>query len=996
VLVVGGALIAIWALPLYYRLPYGTNMGYQKVTTYLSTLFPQNDLWLFVVAGAGVLLSLVRRNRIGTFLAIMTVLAGVVFRVGYPFGQLWNARVLPFWYLCLYLLVGVACMEAGALVVEALRRDEHRRGAMVFVPVVTGALAFIWVNYPLHNLPFGHVSASGQYSWLGISSDDSSFIPSWVYWNYSGYQSPGKARQKEYFAVVAAMKKLGQDPAFGCGRAMWEYEPELDQMGTPDALMLLPYWTNGCIGSQEGLYYESSATTAYHFLNAAELSDKPSDPVRSLDYPSAPDVAEGVQHLQMLGVKYFMALTPDVQAQADADSDLQLVDTVGPFPVTYTTGSTSTAQQRTWKIYEVQNSALVTPLLYQPVVMTGVTQGGQAWLTASASWYLDPTRWSVYEAASGPKDWARVSSTTTVLPRTALPPVQVSNIREGTQSISFDVDQTGVPVLIKTSYFPNWTASGAGRVYRVTPNLMVVVPTKNHVTLDYGYTPIDWTGFLLSLLGLVGVVLLWRLRPVVYPSARHFPGRPRFSGPGHLATKVQSRMAPLDPTALASVFKAYDIRGTVPDQLNPDVARAVGSAFVRFAGAGRVLVARDMRPSGVELTRAFAAGAASAGADVVDLGLTSTDELYFASGTMDAPGAMWTASHNPAQYNGVKLCLSGARPVGVDTGLREIMAGVVAIGRDGYGPASRTGMVTQADVLDDYAAKVRSFVDVGALRPLMVVADTANGMGGLVVPAAFDGLPFRLEILFGELDGSFPNHPADPIQPENLVALQRRILETGAHVGLAFDGDADRCFLVDDKGAPVSGSTTTALVAAAMLDKHPGATILYNLICSKAVPEIIRERGGVPVRTRVGHSYIKAVMAETDAIFGGEHSGHYYFRDNYRADSGSIAALVALEVLSRAGRPLSSLRTDFERYAASGEINTEVADPAGVIEAVGRHFGGADQDRLDGLTVDLGEWWFNLRPSNTEPLLRLNLEAANTDMAAARTAEILALIKENG
>jgi phosphomannomutase len=275
-----------------------------------------------------------------------------------------------------------------------------------------------------------------------------------------------------------------------------------------------------------------------------------------------------------------------------------------------------------------------------------------------------------------------------------------------------------------------------------------------------------------------------------------------------------------------------------------------------------------------------------------------------------------------------------------------------------------------------------------------VVADTANGMGGLVVPAVFAGLPYELEILYPELDGTFPNHPADPIQPENLVALRQRILDTGADVGLAFDGDADRCFLVDDKGEPVSGSTTTALVAAAILTKYPGATILYNLICSKSVPEIIRERGGVPIRTRVGHSYIKAIMAETDAVFGGEHSGHYYFRDNYRADSGSIAALVVLEVLSQGGRPLSEVRTDFERYADSGEINTEVSDPAAVIEAVARHYEGASQDRLDGLTVDLGEWWFNLRPSNTEPLLRLNLEAANPEMCAARTAEVLSLIEK--
>ena len=315
-----------------------------------------------------------------------------------------------------------------------------------------------------------------------------------------------------------------------------------------------------------------------------------------------------------------------------------------------------------------------------------------------------------------------------------------------------------------------------------------------------------------------------------------------------------------------------------------------------------------------------------------------------------------------------------------------------AAGRAGR-PAD-PGRITRADVLSDYARKVRSFVDVTALQPLKVVADTANGMGGLVVPAVFEGLPFRMEILFGELDGNFPNHPADPIQPDNLVDLQRRILETGADVGLAFDGDADRCFLVDDQGVPLSGSTTTALVAAAMLDKFPGATVLYNLICSKSVPEIIRERGGVPVKTRVGHSYIKAVMADTLALFGGEHSGHYYFRDNYRADSGSIAALVVLEVLSKSGRPLSDVRKDFERYADSGEINTEVVDPLAVIEAVSEHYAGAQQDRLDGLTVDLGDWWFNIRPSNTEPLLRLNLEAADVESCEIRTGEVLSLIEQ--
>jgi phosphomannomutase len=446
-------------------------------------------------------------------------------------------------------------------------------------------------------------------------------------------------------------------------------------------------------------------------------------------------------------------------------------------------------------------------------------------------------------------------------------------------------------------------------------------------------------------------------------------------------------------SGLDGIFKAYDIRGTVPDQLNAGVARSVGVAFARFARAERILVGRDMRPSGIELTGAFAEGVTAAGVNVVDLGLTSTDELYFAAGSLDAPGAMFTASHNPAGYNGIKLCLAGAAPVGEESGLAEIKAMVAA----GAQPTARgPGSVTTADVLEDYATKVRSFIDPGALRPLSVVADTANGMGGLVVPRVFAPLPLHLDVLYGELDGSFPNHPADPIQPANLKDLQARILETGADIGLAFDGDADRCFLVDDQGQPVSGSTTTAIVAAATLEKHPGATILYNLICSKAVPEIIQERGGTAIRTRVGHSFIKAVMASTGAVFGGEHSGHYYFRDNYRADSGCIAALVVLETLSRANEPLSELRRPFERYADSGEINTEVADQGAVIERVAAHFAGfpgVTQDRMDGLTVDLGDWWFNLRPSNTEPLLRLNLEARTAVECETHTAEVLDLIR---
>jgi len=403
-----------------------------------------------------------------------------------------------------------------------------------------------------------------------------------------------------------------------------------------------------------------------------------------------------------------------------------------------------------------------------------------------------------------------------------------------------------------------------------------------------------------------------------------------------------------------------------------------------------VIVGHDMRPSSVPLAAAFIEGATLAGADVTDIGLCSTDVVYFAAGKLDAPGAMFTASHNPAQYNGIKLCRSGAAPVGEQTGLTQIKQ-MVAAGVTSRGEVA--GRVEHVDLLEAFGDHVRSFVDVAALKPLVVVADTANGMGGLVVPKVFEGLPFSLTVLYGDLDGTFPNHPADPIQLENLKDLQRAVLDVGADVGLAFDGDADRVFLVDDAGQPVSGSTTTAIVAAGILDRHPGETVVHNLICSRAVPEVIREHGGVPVRTRVGHSYIKQVMAETGAIFGGEHSAHYYFRDNWRADSGSIAALLVLEQLSRADVPLSELRKPFERYAQSGEINSRVDDPAAVIERVAGVYDAFEQDRLDGLTVNAGDWWFNLRPSNTEPLLRLNLEAPDVTSCDAHTAEVLAHVR---
>ena len=442
--------------------------------------------------------------------------------------------------------------------------------------------------------------------------------------------------------------------------------------------------------------------------------------------------------------------------------------------------------------------------------------------------------------------------------------------------------------------------------------------------------------------------------------------------------------------SLDAIFKAYDIRGVYPDEIDEALARRIGNAFARFTGAVRILVGRDMRPSSEPLASAFIEGAALTGADVVDLGLASTDLVYFASGRLDAPGAMFTASHNPAQYNGVKLCRAGAAPVGQETGLWAIKD-AVASGK--IERAEDPGSVESMDMLDEFGAHVRSFVDRSVLKPLRVVADTANGMGGLVVPKVFEGLPFELTLLYPELDGSFPNHPADPIQPENLKDLQRAVIDARADLGLAFDGDADRVFLVDDEGVPVSGSTTTAMVAKSILERHPGETVVHNLICSKAVPEVIREAGGVPVRTRVGHSFIKQVMAETGAIFGGEHSAHYYFRENWRADSGSIAALVVLEELCRSGVPLSVLRRPFERYASSGEINTRVSDPAAVIERVAAAFADAEQDRVDGLTVDTGDWWFNLRASNTEPLLRLNLEAPDVGTCTARTAEVLALVR---
>lgn len=442
---------------------------------------------------------------------------------------------------------------------------------------------------------------------------------------------------------------------------------------------------------------------------------------------------------------------------------------------------------------------------------------------------------------------------------------------------------------------------------------------------------------------------------------------------------------------LDAVVKAYDVRGTVPDQLDESLARAFGVAFAQYTKATSVVVAHDMRPSGPGLVAAFEDGVTACGATVVNLGLASTDLLYYASGNMDVPGAMFTASHNPAQYNGIKMCKAGAKSIGIDSGLAEVRElARVALGTNIVGDPSK---VSKRNLLAEFADHVLSFVDVASLRPLKVVADTANGMGGLVVPAVFERLNMiELEVMYGELDGTFPNHPADPIQPANQRDLQARVLAGGFDVGLAFDGDADRVFLVDELGRTMSGSTTTAILAKVFLRRKPGSTILYNLISSRSVREVIAENGGTGVRTQNGHSYIKGIMADTGAVFAGEHSGHYYFADNYRADSGLIAALVVLEEMSRTGLPLSKLREPVERYANSGEINTQVKDINAVIAQVAAKYSQYPQDRLDGLTVDCGDWWFNVRASNTEPLLRLNLEATTRDQCDTQVAELLQLI----
>nr|WP_204261560.1 phosphomannomutase/phosphoglucomutase [Blastococcus saxobsidens] len=449
---------------------------------------------------------------------------------------------------------------------------------------------------------------------------------------------------------------------------------------------------------------------------------------------------------------------------------------------------------------------------------------------------------------------------------------------------------------------------------------------------------------------------------------------------------------------MSSLIKAYDVRGVVPDDWDESTARAIGAAFAEFvladSRATTVVTAHDMRESSIPLSRAFAEGVIARGLDVVEAGLGSTDLLYFAAGSLDLPGAMFTASHNPARYNGIKMCRAGAAPIGQDSGLVTIREWAE---RDDYERVpDRVGSVSQRDVLAEYAAHLRSLVDLSTIRRLRVVVDAGNGMGGHTVPVVLAGLPLDVVEMYFELDGSFPNHEANPLDPANLVDLQRAVVEHGADIGLAFDGDADRVFVVDERGEPVSPSAITALVAVRELAKGRGTTIIHNLITSRAVPEIVREHGGQPVRTRVGHSFIKAEMARTDAIFGGEHSAHYYFRDFWRADTGMLAAMHVLAALGEQSRPLSDLTAAYSRYAASGEINSTVADaPARVAEVRGIFEDeGATVDELDGLTVELPDGaWFNLRASNTEPLLRLNVEAPDVARMTELRDRVLSTVR---
>ncbi len=975
-----------WLIPFVGRHHYFNDMGWERLTEVGDAFLTTPMRVALPLAAVGAVVSFAARDRLGMLFTMLGLLfATLVANLGES--ALFNARLLPFVYLSGYVMAAIALAHAARYCAAQISGSIERpdQGVMAVSAAVALVLAVVGVSIPLRTLPGMTTAASGgSASFLGITSNAKSPLPAWIAWNFSGYER--KSSYHEYRDIVATMKGLGVTE--GCGRAMWEYDKELDRYGTPMALMLLPHWTDGCIGSMEGLYFESSATTPFHFLNQSTLSFAPSRAQRDLPYQNF-DLDLGIQQIQTMGVRYYMAESDQAIAAARAHPDLVEV-----------------ADSPPWIVFRLADYSLVEGLDATPVVAAGLdaeTVGEEAsrfdvgWVSQAVLAHNDPERYQALPAEFGPDDWEEVTVLTGE-EATSIEPATVTNVETDRNSISFDVDEVGKPVLVKTSYFPNWGVSGADGPYRAGPNMMVVVPTESSVQLHYGYTPLDLAGYFLTLVGLVGLWWLWRLD--------------RRSGwfkyESMTADKVaqdrsvnpqRSSVANVTDVSLDQIVKAYDIRGVYPDQINAEVCNALGVGFAQFVRVSEpdttsVIIARDMRPSGPELVDAFAAGVRRQGLDVVDIGLASTDMLYFASGSLDAPGAMFTASHNPAEYNGIKMCASAARPIGQDTGLADIKATANAHLRGEVPAAETEGTGSEQNLLAGFAQHVRSFIDTDGLRPLKVVADTANGMGGYVVPAAFEGLPFDLEVMYPELDGTFPNHPADPIQVENLADLRARVVETGADIGLAFDGDADRVFLVDERGEPVSGSLTTALLASTILARNPGGKIVFNLICSKAVPEVVTEAGGVPIRSRVGHSFIKATMADEGAVFGGEHSAHYYFADNWRADSGLIAAMMVLGVLGAEEKPLSEVLAPLDRYAASGEINTRVDDAAAVIETVAAHYEaqGCATDRLDGLTVDGGEWWFNLRPSNTEPLLRLNLEAPDADAVAAKVAEVQAVM----
>ncbi|HEY6327309.1 MAG TPA: hypothetical protein VIW73_12435 [Candidatus Cybelea sp.] len=443
-----------------------------------------------------------------------------------------------------------------------------------------------------------------------------------------------------------------------------------------------------------------------------------------------------------------------------------------------------------------------------------------------------------------------------------------------------------------------------------------------------------------------------------------------------------------------TIFKSYDVRGVYPSQINEDVAYAIGRCFVPLirSNGARVVVGRDMRPSGEPLSDAFARGACDAGAHVVDIGMVSTDALYFAVGKFSFDGGvMITASHNPAEYNGMKFTRSEAQPISLETGLATIREQLLAQALPPKAPVP--GSISRRDVLDDFAEHCLSFVDRSEIKPFRIAVDAGNGMAGETIPHVFKFLPCEVVPLYFELDGTFPNHPASPIDLENMLDLQAEVRKRGCDLGVAFDGDADRMFIVDENANIVDGSTVTALVALNTLKKYPGAKVLYNVICSRSVPELIAKAGGVPVRSKVGHSIIKAVMREQDVVFGGEHSGHFYFRDNWYADSGMIALLSCLELFSEAAKPVSRVIAPIDTRFRSGEINTQVADVAAKLREIEERYADADIDRLDGVTIAHPSWWMNVRPSNTEPLLRLNVEGASRELMEQHRDEALALIR---